>query len=100
MLGDMGELGPDAAELHRSIGDLARSTGIRRLFCVGALSRETAEGFGKDARWFVSVDEVEQALLAELRPGCNVLIKGSRFMGLDHLVRQIEVMNTANRVGV
>jgi UDP-N-acetylmuramoyl-tripeptide--D-alanyl-D-alanine ligase len=100
VLGDMAELGPDAAELHHSIGGLARSAGIRRLFCVGELSRETADGFGKGACWFASVNELESALLAELRSGCNVLIKGSRFMGLDHLIRQIEVMNAANKVGV
>lgn len=100
VLGDMGELGPDAAALHYGVGKLARDAGIRRLFCVGELSRRTAEGYGKGASWCASLEELEGALLAELAAGCNVLIKGSRFMGLDRLVRQIEAMEAANGVGV
>ena len=47
-----------------------------------------------------SLEELEGELLAELAAGCNVLIKGSRFMGLDRLVRQIEALEAANGVGV
>ena len=100
VLGDMGELGPGAAALHYGIGELARDAGIRQLFCVGELSRQTADGYGKGARWFASIDELEQVVLAELTAGRNVLIKGSRFMGLDRLVRQIESANATNRVEV
>jgi UDP-N-acetylmuramoyl-tripeptide--D-alanyl-D-alanine ligase len=90
VLGDMGELGPDAAALHFGMGELARDAGIRRLYCVGELSRETAAGFGKDARWFASVQELAETLRKECLDGRNILIKGSRFMGLDQLVRLIE----------
>lgn len=90
VLGDMGELGPDAASLHRGMGELARDAGIRGLFCVGELSREAATGFGNGARWFETLEELEEALQAELHPGRNVLIKGSRFMGLDRIVAGIE----------
>ncbi|MGI9291864.1 MAG: UDP-N-acetylmuramoyl-tripeptide--D-alanyl-D-alanine ligase [Gammaproteobacteria bacterium] len=90
VLGDMGELGPDAAALHRGMGELARDAGVRKLFCTGDMSRETAAGFGKDAHWFATLDELTAALLPELSEGRNVLIKGSRFMGLDRLVQKIE----------
>jgi len=90
VLGDMGELGPDALELHRGIGTIARDAGIDRLWCVGELSRATAAGYGDDARWFGSVTELGDFLLGELQPGRNILIKASRFMGLDRLVRRIE----------
>jgi UDP-N-acetylmuramoyl-tripeptide--D-alanyl-D-alanine ligase len=90
VLGDMGELGPDSAALHRGMGELARDAGVRRLFCTGEMSRETAAGFGTGARWFESLEELSVALRPELGEGRNVLIKGSRFMGLDRLVRQIE----------
>jgi UDP-N-acetylmuramoyl-tripeptide--D-alanyl-D-alanine ligase len=90
VLGDMGELGPDAAAMHRGMGELARDAGIRKLFCLGEMSRETAAGFGHDAFWFASLDELSVALQPELATGRNVLIKGSRFMGLDRLVQQIE----------
>jgi UDP-N-acetylmuramoyl-tripeptide--D-alanyl-D-alanine ligase len=90
VLGDMGELGPDAAALHRGMGELARDAGIRGLFCTGDMSRQTAEGFGAGARWFASVDELRAALLPELTEGRNVLVKASRFMALDQLVKAIE----------
>jgi UDP-N-acetylmuramoyl-tripeptide--D-alanyl-D-alanine ligase len=90
VLGDMGELGPDAAALHRGMGELARDAGIRGLLCVGELSRETAAGFGTGAQWFNSVDELEVALATQLKAGRNVLIKGSRFMGLDQVVKHLQ----------
>ena len=95
VLGDMGELGPDSAALHRGMGELARDAGIRRLFCTGEMSRETAAGFGSGAHWFESLDELSDALRPELAQGRNVLIKGSRFMGLDQLVREIEQSRSA-----
>lgn len=100
VLGDMGELGPDAAVLHQSIGKLAKDAGVCEFFCVGELTRHAADGYGKGARWFASISELEQVLPAELTAGRNVLIKGSRFMGLDRLVRQIEVATAENGVGV
>lgn len=100
VLGDMGELGPDAAVLHQSIGKLAKDAGVCEFFCVGELARHAADGYGKGARWVASISELEQVLPAELTAGRNVLIKGSRFMGLDRLVRQIEVATAENGVGV
>jgi UDP-N-acetylmuramoyl-tripeptide--D-alanyl-D-alanine ligase len=90
VLGDMGELGPDAAALHRGMGELARDAGIRALFCIGELSRETAAGFGAGAQWFESAEELAATLIPQLAEGRNVLIKGSRFMALDQLVKRIE----------
>jgi UDP-N-acetylmuramoyl-tripeptide--D-alanyl-D-alanine ligase len=85
----MGELGPDALALHRDIGEVARATGIQKLWCVGELSRATAAGFGDGACWFESVTALGDFLLGELQPGRNILIKASRFMGLDQLVCRI-----------
>ena len=90
VLGDMGELGPDAAELHRRVGERARTAGIGKLLCVGDLSRETAKGFGESAEWYADVDALEEVLQDKLQVGRNVLFKASRFMGLDRLVARIE----------
>jgi UDP-N-acetylmuramyl pentapeptide synthase len=98
VLGDMGELGPDSAALHRGMGELARDAGIRTLFCIGEMSRQTADGFGAGARWFETTDELGDALIPELHEGRNVLIKASRFMALDHLVRQIEAVDAGGEV--
>jgi UDP-N-acetylmuramoyl-tripeptide--D-alanyl-D-alanine ligase len=99
VLGDMGELGPDSAALHRGMGELARQAGIRGLYCIGDMSREIAAGFGAGAHWFATTEELEAALVPELSEGCNVLIKGSRFMALDQLVKRIENSATVDSRG-
>jgi UDP-N-acetylmuramoyl-tripeptide--D-alanyl-D-alanine ligase len=90
VLGDMGELGADAEQLHFGIGELAKQSGITALLCTGELSQAAVRGFGAGAQWFESLDELHAALLTELQAGRNILIKASRFMGLDELVRRIE----------
>jgi UDP-N-acetylmuramoyl-tripeptide--D-alanyl-D-alanine ligase len=99
VLGDMGELGADAVEMHQATGKLARESGAESLFCIGKLGREIAAGFGPGARWFETLPELEAALGEELLPGRNVLIKASRFMGLDELVRNIEAASQASAQG-
>ncbi len=91
VLGDMGELGAEAEDLHGQVGAHARAAGIRHLLCVGEFSRATAAAFGPAARWYPDIEALQADLVGELRPGRNVLVKASRFMGLDRLVRAIEV---------
>jgi UDP-N-acetylmuramoyl-tripeptide--D-alanyl-D-alanine ligase len=86
VLGDMGELGPAARDLHAAIGRHARTAGAVRLYCIGELSRATAAAFGAGAEWFANQDDLYAALQPELVAGRNVLVKASRFMGLDRLV--------------
>ncbi|MEE4185840.1 MAG: UDP-N-acetylmuramoyl-tripeptide--D-alanyl-D-alanine ligase [Gammaproteobacteria bacterium] len=86
VLGDMGELGAEAEELHAAIGRHARAAGAARLYCTGQLSRATAAAFGDGAEWFAELDDLRAALLPELTDGRHVLVKASRFMGLDRLV--------------
>lgn len=85
VLGDMLELGDEAAQLHRQVGDYARGR-CDRLVAVGALAAEAAVGFGADA---IAVDDIEGALTAirdELDGATTVLVKASRSMGLERLV--------------
>lgn len=89
VLGDMAELGPDSAQMHREIGACAREAGIPRLFCTGSQSREAAEAFGRGARWFAELPALLSALQAELGPGSTVLVKGSRSMGMERVVQAL-----------
>jgi len=86
VLGDMKELGDDAAELHREVGDAARASGVNRLFAYGDLASSAVEGFGENGRWYASlevlVDEICDALAADV----NVLVKGSRSMRMERVV--------------
>jgi UDP-N-acetylmuramoyl-tripeptide--D-alanyl-D-alanine ligase len=93
VLADMRELGRDAAELHRSVGEAARQAGVSRLFATGPLSRNTAEAFGANAAWFETRDELTRELVRELGAGSsavNVLVKGSRSMQMERVVHALQ----------
>ncbi len=97
VLGDMGELGDEAAQLHREVGDFARRTGVARLFAVGELSRNTVDGFGDGAVWLPSIESLVDALRAELSDDTNVLVKGSRFMRMERVVNALAASQTLRR---
>lgn len=88
VLGDMAELGPDAAVLHHGIGEYARSR-CDALYAIGDLAAAAAEAFGEGGRSFDRVDALRAALGAVLGDDVAVLVKGSRVMGLDRLVRDL-----------
>ncbi len=90
VLGDMGELGPDAAELHRELGTAAKQAGVDILFCHGDICRATAEAFGADAWFFERIEELLADLENLLAPDVTVLVKGSRFMQMERVVKSFE----------
>ena len=96
VLGDMGELGDDAAKLHAETGAQVREAGISRLLAAGDLSRNTVDGFGAGASWHADVDELAAGLASELREGVNVLVKGSRFMRMERVVEALRDPQTAD----
>jgi UDP-N-acetylmuramoyl-tripeptide--D-alanyl-D-alanine ligase len=85
VLGDMLELGPDAGELHRQIGDYARDR-CDRLVAIGQLAALAAEAFGDDSARFPDIDQAVPAIAGMLAANVTVLIKASRSMGLERLV--------------
>ncbi len=92
--GDMRELGPEAARLHRELGRLAAEAGIDRLFVCGGHAADVASGAlaaGMPAAAIAagSRDEIRDVLLAAVRPGDWVLVKGSRAMGMETIVRAL-----------
>jgi UDP-N-acetylmuramoyl-tripeptide--D-alanyl-D-alanine ligase len=89
VLGDMGELGPDAPVLHAEVGAFAKAAGVDALFALGALSARTVEAFGAEGHHFASLDELLDAVAAELGPQVTVLVKGSRFMQMERVVNAL-----------
>jgi UDP-N-acetylmuramoyl-tripeptide--D-alanyl-D-alanine ligase len=86
VLGDMGELGGNAADFHAELGAEARRAGIEKLFALGTLSVNTAREFGSGAQHFERIEDLLGALEKELDANTTVLIKGSRFMKMERVV--------------
>lgn len=89
VLGDMGELGEEAGELHRDMGEFAREAGIERLYAVGDLCREAVAGFGEGARHYPDHDRLIAGLQSALAANVIVLVKGSRSMHMEQVVDAI-----------
>ena len=87
VLGDMGELGERAAACHVEIGEYARKAGIERLYALGELSANTVVAFGAGARHFSSVEGLLAEVEHALAPDLTVLVKGSRFMQMERVVK-------------
>jgi UDP-N-acetylmuramoyl-tripeptide--D-alanyl-D-alanine ligase len=87
VLGDMGELGEDAAKFHREIGIAARELGVQHLFALGTLSEEAVREFGTGAQHFADIEALNEALDKELDAQTTVLVKGSRFMKMERVVQ-------------
>ncbi len=89
VLGDMKELGADSRKMHAELGDAARSLGVKRLFALGDASVATVDAFGDMATHYDSRDGLIEDLRAQLTPGVACLVKGSRSMGMEHVVNAI-----------
>ncbi|KXX63653.1 UDP-N-acetylmuramoyl-tripeptide--D-alanyl-D-alanine ligase [Marichromatium gracile] len=89
VLGDLGELGPEAESLHREIGEQARAAGIERLAAVGPLSAAAVDGFGAGGEHFADQAALIAALRAELGEADRVLIKGSRTARMECIVEAL-----------
>ncbi len=86
VLGDMAELGADAAGLHGQMGERIRHAGVSRLYTLGSLAAHAAEEFGAGAEAFRSMESLLAALSAAAVPPLAVLVKGSRRMGMERVV--------------
>lgn len=99
VLGDMGELGDDAAPMHAQIGLAARDAGVDTLLALGELTRETVGAFGAGAMHFERIQELLAELENLLTPDTTVLVKGSRFMQMERVVNSFVECPTASRPG-
>lgn len=90
VLGDMGELGGDAATFHAEIGAEARRAGIEKMYALGTLSSNAVREFGSGARHFENIEDLQDALEKDLDTNTTVLVKGSRFMKMERVVKYLE----------
>jgi UDP-N-acetylmuramoyl-tripeptide--D-alanyl-D-alanine ligase len=91
VLGDMGELGAHAADSHREAGELARASGVERLYCYGPQAALAAQTFGAGAETVSDLVALAAQLRAQLDADVRLLIKGSRLNRLERLVAALLV---------
>jgi UDP-N-acetylmuramoyl-tripeptide--D-alanyl-D-alanine ligase len=89
VLGDMGEVGDQGPAFHQEIGAYAKARGIDAFWCAGGLCVHAARAYGAGARHFADTPALLSALggstAGEPVFGA-VLVKGSRFMGMERVV--------------
>ncbi|MBI1422753.1 MAG: UDP-N-acetylmuramoyl-tripeptide--D-alanyl-D-alanine ligase [Gammaproteobacteria bacterium] len=88
-LGDMGELGDNAEQLHREAGQVAKASGVDRLYTVGKLARFAASSFGRDALSYDDQPSMISALADDLNMDVTLLVKGSRLAHMENVVQAL-----------
>ena len=94
VLADMLELGEYSQQAHFEVGVFAAENRVDILLTVGPESKAVAEGAssirsGIDCRIFDNNDQAIAELKSFLSPGDTVMVKGSRGMHTDEIVRAL-----------
>ncbi len=89
VMGDMGEVGETAGQLHSEIGGYAKSQGIDGLLALGEMSVAAVHDFDGGGQHFGSVEALLKALKPQMNQETTVLVKGSRFMRMERVVDAI-----------
>jgi UDP-N-acetylmuramoyl-tripeptide--D-alanyl-D-alanine ligase len=89
VLGDMGELGPSAEDIHRDTGLAARKAGIDRLYSFGELAAIAAASFGDGGQAYRDIARLTDVLISDLAPEVTLLVKGSRAMRMERVVEAL-----------
>jgi UDP-N-acetylmuramoyl-tripeptide--D-alanyl-D-alanine ligase len=92
--GEMLELGPEEASLHRATGREIAETGVNVLWGVRGLARElvsgASEGGLSQTRFFESSEDAATEIVKEVKEGDLVLVKGSRGVATEKLVNALK----------
>ena len=97
VLGDMLELGPESPSFHRAVGEQAAKLGFGLVVGVGELTRQlvgAVQEHGVESRWLADASEAATWAAAalsqgEISSGDLILVKGSRGIGLEVVVRAL-----------
>ncbi len=87
--GDMAELGPDAEQLHRAIGEYAHGK-VDAWFSAGPLMANAAQGYGEGAVHCGDVEKLNSLLPTHIKTGDTVLVKGSRSSRMERVIAALE----------
>jgi UDP-N-acetylmuramoyl-tripeptide--D-alanyl-D-alanine ligase len=93
VLGEMRELGAQSGDEHRALGDAVADHGARLLIAVDGDAQRIAERaaeLGVRAVFAADVDRAAELALAAVGPSDVVLVKGSRGVRTEQVVRALE----------
>jgi murE/murF fusion protein len=85
VLGDMGEVGDNGPAMHAEVGAYARECGIEHLLTLGQATQLSATAFGAQAVICETPEHASEWIAQHLVK--SILIKGSRFMRMEKIVR-------------
>lgn len=92
ILGDMLELGPQAAKLHRELGEKAAAAGVDALIAIGAHASDLAAGFGPATMLAPNREIAISTAAAWLQPADVVLVKASRGLALESVAEELAAL--------
>lgn len=92
ILGDMLELGPEGPKAHRDLAGVALGAGIDLVFTCGPLMKGLHGALPPERRgnWAETSDALAPHVLNALRPGDVVMVKGSRGLRTERIVKAIQ----------
>jgi len=86
VLGAMAELGKRSGYYHRKIGAFAAGLPLDMVLTCGSDALHIATALGKKGRHFSNTEELTRWLMANIRKGDAVLVKGSHVNKLEQVV--------------
>ena len=92
VLGDMLELGPAAADLHRALADAVIANGVDLVFCCGPLMRALWQDLPASRRggYADNSSALEPQVVSAIRAGDVVMVKGSLGSRMAPIVKALE----------
>jgi UDP-N-acetylmuramoyl-tripeptide--D-alanyl-D-alanine ligase len=92
VLGDMLELGSAGTELHRALAEPVLAHGVDLVFCCGPLMRALWEALPSERRGGYAENSggLESELVAAIRPGDAIMVKGSLGSRMGPIVKALE----------
>jgi UDP-N-acetylmuramoyl-tripeptide--D-alanyl-D-alanine ligase len=100
VLGEMRELGAVSAEEHDAIGEAAAASGASRVVAIAGDARRIAEraaSRGTEAHFEDDSASAVPVVLASVEPGDLVLVKGSRGVKTERIVKALAARASGER---
>jgi UDP-N-acetylmuramoyl-tripeptide--D-alanyl-D-alanine ligase len=91
VLGDMLELGPDAADLHRGLAAAIVAANVDTVYCAGPLMQELWDTLPAALRggYAETAEQLETEVSAAIRAGDAIMVKGSNGSRMGPIVKAL-----------